>query len=58
MRRLLLPILAHLLVLPATLAHLAIDALTHPDPARRGNTAVLLAVGVLLAAAALGVFQD
>jgi hypothetical protein len=58
MRRLLLPIVASILVLPATLAHLAIDALTDPDPHRRGDAALVLVVALALIGWACGVFKD
>lgn len=57
-RRLLLPILAHLVVLPATLAHLAIDALTAPDHHRRADAALVLFVILLLVGWAGGVFEE
>lgn len=57
-RRLLLPILAHLIVLPATLVNLAIDAITDPDHHRRADAALVLFVILLLAGWAGGVFEE
>lgn len=57
-RRLLLPILGHLLVLPVTLVNLAIDAITDPDHHRRADAALVLFVILLLAGWAGGVFEE
>lgn len=58
MIRLLLPILAALLVLPVTLARLALDAFTDPDHHRRADAAIVLIAVVMAIAWALGVFED
>lgn len=57
-RRLLLPILGHLLVLPVTLFNLALDAFTDPDHHRRADAALVLFVILLLAGWAGGVFEE
>ena len=57
-RRLLLPMLAHLVVLPVTLVNLAIDAITDPDHHRRADAALVLFVILLLAGWAGGVFEE
>lgn len=58
MRRLLLPLLAHLIVLPFTLARLAFDAFTDPDHHRRADAALLLIAVVLVIGWACGVFEE
>ncbi len=58
MRRLLLPLLAHLLVLPVTLFNLALDAFTDPDHHRRADAAIVLIAVVMVIGWALGVFED
>ncbi len=58
MRRLLLPILAHLIVLPVTLVTLALDAITDPDHHRRADAALALFVVLLIAGWACGVFEE
>ena len=58
MRRLLLPILAHLIVLPVTLVTLALDAITDPDNHRRADAALVLFVVLLIAGWACGVFEE
>jgi len=57
-RRLLLPMLAHLVVLPVTLVNLALDAITDPDHHRRADAALVLFVILLLAGWAGGVFEE
>lgn len=57
-RRLLLPILAHLIVLPVTLVNMALDAITDPDHHRRADAALVLFVILLLAGWAGGVFEE
>jgi hypothetical protein len=57
-RRLLLPIVAHLLVLPFTLARLAFDAFTDPDHHRRANAALVLIAAVMVIGWACGVFEE
>lgn len=57
-RRLLLPILAQLIVLPVTLVNLALDAFTDPDHHRRADAALVLIVVVSLIAWACGVFEE
>jgi hypothetical protein len=56
--RVLLPILAHLLVLPFTLARLALDAFTDPDHHRRADAALVLIAIVMVIGWALGVFEE
>ena len=58
MIRFLLPILAHLIVLPLTLLNLAIDAFTDPDHHRRADAALVLIAVVAVIGWALGVFED
>ena len=58
MKRLLLPILAHLIVLPVTLVNLALDAITDPDHHRRADAALVLFVILLLAGWAGGVVEE
>ena len=56
--RYLLPILASLAVLPASLARLAFNAITDPDPHRRGDAALILVVVLLVIGWAFGVFKE
>lgn len=58
MTRFFLPLLAALLVLPFTLARLALDAITDPDHHRRADAALVLFVILLLAGWAGGVFEE
>lgn len=58
MARFLLPILAHLIVLPITLARLAFDAFTDPDPNRRADAAIVLIAVVAVIGWACGVFEE
>lgn len=58
MIRFLLPLLAHLIVLPVTLFNLALDAFTDPDHHRRADAAIVLVAVVALIGWALGVFED
>jgi hypothetical protein len=57
-RRLLLPILAQVAVLPITLVNLALDAITDPDHHRRADAALVLFVILLLAGWLGGVFEE
>lgn len=57
-RRFVLPILAHLAMLPVTLFNLAFNAITDPDPHRRGDAALILVVVLLVIGWAFGVFKE